>query len=259
MVAQGAGARLKSLPRSHLASPLAPHLLASFSHEVRAPLATMSAILELLEDLPELDPSDATALVGRLRRSLTWLEDLTENLSLWTALESGHLPLQGSPVAVLDWIEPALALVQPILARTEQRVRLSCPTPAPWVFGDSHLLGQALINLLTNASRYSRWGDVIEITVSAPGDWVEVRVTDHGPGIPESEQARIFGRYVRGTAAAQQAVGGLGLGLHIVQRVVMAHGGQVGVDSVPGEGASFWFRLPSLPAAAREPGASSAP
>src|SRR5215211_7225568 len=113
MVAQVAGARLKSLPGSHPASPPTPDFLASFSHEVRAPLATMSAILELLEDLPELDPGDATALVGRLRRSLTWLEDLTENLSLWTALESGHLPLQGSPLAVRDWIEPALALVQP--------------------------------------------------------------------------------------------------------------------------------------------------
>jgi signal transduction histidine kinase len=218
----------------------------------------MDAILELLEDLPNLDPGDAAPLIGRLRRSLTWLEGLAENVSLWTALESGHVPLRGSPLKVLDWIEPALAVVQPILDRTEQSIRLVCSTPVPRVFGDAHLLGQVLINLLTNASRYSRWGDVLEVTVSTQDEWVEVRVTDHGPGIPESEQTQIFGRYVRGSGAAQQAVSGLGLGLHIVQRLVAAHGGQVGVDSVPGVGASFWFRLPCLAAGATEPDASSA-
>jgi two-component system phosphate regulon sensor histidine kinase PhoR len=106
-----------------------------------------------------------------------------------------------------------------------------------------------LVNLLTNAGRYGARADVIDLTVTVERGQVWIRVIDHGEGISADSLERIFERYVRGDGAERAALDGQGLGLHIVRGLVELHGGAVGVESVPGSGATFWFSLPVLPVA----------
>jgi signal transduction histidine kinase len=104
-----------------------------------------------------------------------------------------------------------------------------------------------LVNLIGNASAYSPPGGEITVTVTAAPGCVEVRVRDQGPGVPRCERERIFSPYARGRHGRETRASGLGLGLHIVRTLVQLHGGTVGVRSVPGQGAAFWFRLPTTP------------
>ncbi len=234
-------------------APPSTELLATVAHELRTPLATLHATLEVLGDLSTLDPADAARFLYRLQRAVGWMDGLVDNLTTWTSLQSGHLVLNCARMEVLACIEPALALVQPLLERKEQHVRLIYPEVSPVVSGDARRLGQVVVNLLSNASTYSPEGDVIDLVVFVVDERVKVQVTDHGPGIPLDEQPHIFGRFTRGTEATHSSMGGLGLGLYIVQTLVELQGGRVGLDSIPGQGASFWFRLPCLAAAPSQP------
>jgi signal transduction histidine kinase len=229
--------------------------LATLMHELRTPLATMHATLELLDQLGAGGDEDAGYLVSRLRHSVEWMTGLVDNASTWAALEAGQLALRRTPVAVLDCLQSAARLTQPLLERRGQRVRLACPEPAPLVHGDPIRLGQVVANLLTNASRYGPWGATIDLVAAVERGRVRVRVTDQGPGLPEAEQAAIFGRYVRGRVTRPPGAAGQGLGLHIVQALVALHGGEAGVTSVVGQGASFWFSLPLLEEHHAEPAA----
>ena len=232
-----------------------PDALATLMHELRTPLATMHATLELLDQLGTAGDDDTNYLVSRLRHSVEWMTGLVDNASTWAALEAGQLSLRRTPVAVLDCLQSAARLTQPLLERRGQRVRLACPEPAPLVHGDPLRLGQVVANLLTNASRYGPCGAAIELVAAVERGGVLVRVADQGPGLPEAEQAAIFGRYVRGAGSRPPGAAGQGLGLHIVQALVELHGGEAGVTSVAGQGASFWFSLPLLEDYHAEPAA----
>lgn len=219
-------------------------LVAALSHEVRNTLSTMQVSLEVLADDPR-DVARAPELVGHLQRCVAWLEGLIEN-TRWAAADVDPSALRLRPISVPEATEAAIALVDPLLSQKGQRLNIAYPTPAPDVLGDPQRLAQVVVNLLTNASMYSHRRDVIDLDVSTTGIAVEIRVTDHGPGIPYPEQARIFDRYIRGTAAVESRGRGMGLGLHLAKTLVESHDGTIGVDSVPGQGASFWLRLPVL-------------
>jgi len=245
--------RAVSAPRGRAAarrrvrfSPAPAHMLATLAHELRTPLATLRVTLETLADLLDGRNDDAARLMPQLRRGVSWLERLVDNLTTTALLESGHLPLRCVPVAVEDCVDAALGVLQPLLRQRQQRVSVSGTSPVAWVRADPISLGQVLLNLLSNASAYSPIGAPIAVAITAQHDWVEVRVQDEGPGISRCEQPSIFRPYVRGRVGRQVRATGLGLGLHIVQTLVQLHGGTVGVRSALGRGAGFWFRLPAL-------------
>jgi signal transduction histidine kinase len=219
--------------------------LAGLAHELRTPLASLRVTLELLNHLTTLPPEDALGLVRRAQHSVGWLEGLVDNLSTWAAIDAGRVRLDCTISPVLDWVNAAVELVRPFLEARGQQVRVTCARRRPVAYGDSRLLGRVMTNLLTNASAYSVRGDVIDVDISMVDGAVRIQVTDHGPGIPLAEQESIFDRFVRGRAGVGRREG-MGLGLHIVKRLAELHGGAVGVRSTPGQGASFWVRLPML-------------
>lgn len=223
-----------------------PEAIAAFAHEIRTPLATINATLELLTDTRSLEADSMRQLVARLQRGVTWITNLVENLNAWAAMREGRLMLSRAETDVREWVEQAVALVQPLLERRGQAVLLACPKPSPRVFGDAFRLSQVVVNLLTNASRYGASEDTIAVTVIDAGETVEVRVSDHGPGIPEHERDLIFAPGQRGSGAAERACDGQGLGLAIVAGIVNLHGGTVGIDSAVGRGTTVWVRLPTL-------------
>ena len=118
------------------------------------------------------------------------------------------------------------------------------PPPEPVIVSiDDARIHQVLLNLLENAARYGAPGAPIDVTLTrVDGDFARVSVADKGPGIAPAEQARIFERFVRG--ATSDGTRGLGLGLYLCRMIIERHGGRIGVDSEPGQGATFWFELP---------------
>lgn len=222
--------------------------LAVLAHELHAPLASMQVMIELLGADQPLSPEDLGELVQRLHRGVTWMNTIVENMGTWTAIRDGRLTLNRTGVVVTDWIAAALTLVHPILARKQQSVQVTCPSPAPVVYGDAQRLTQVIINLLVNASRYGSWADTIELAVVAASRQVTITVSDHGIGIPEGEQERIFQHSVRASNASDVVEEGQGLGLHIVQSLVYLHGGEIGVCSTAGAGTTFWLTLPTFTA-----------
>jgi signal transduction histidine kinase len=224
------------------ASSNTDQVVGALVHELRAPVATLHAGLEVLYDYPDLNSDEVRRLVSQLQRGVAWLDCLIENLTTWSAIEAERLALRKGEGSVLGWIEPAIDLVQPLLARRGQRVRLACAVPPPVLRADGVRLGQVVVNLLVNAGKYGVEDDEVVLMVEATGTGVRISVADHGMGIPLAEQEAIFRPHTHGAAAT--GVAGHGLGLSIVKAIVEAHGGTVGVTSAPGKGATFWFTIP---------------
>ncbi len=221
-------------------------VLATVLHELRAPLSSLTVTVEVLANSFEnLDPADTRALLVRMERSTALLQALVENLAVVAQLEGRSLPLRWATVDLADCLEQARQIAQPSLDRGHQQVDAS-QLAGIGAAGDEHWIGQVLVNLLMNASKYGGDEGTIAVGAVPVGEWIRVWVKDQGPGIPIDEQERIFGRYERGVAAKQSGNGGLGLGLHIVKTLVELHGGKVGVTSAPNAGATFWFTLPRV-------------
>jgi signal transduction histidine kinase len=219
-------------------------LISAVLHEVRAPLSLLSANVDvMLGNLEEIKADEARAMLARMQRSTTWLQALIENLTTAAQLDAGQLYLALEVVTLGECVETAIALVQPVLERAGQVVEVAGDL-ALEARADRRRVEQVLVNLLANASRFGGDNVPIRLRVEPTGAMVRVWVDDRGPGVEPEEQKQIFERYRRGKAAEESGVGGLGLGLHVVKALIERQGGQVGVESSLGRGASFWVTLP---------------
>jgi signal transduction histidine kinase len=142
--------------------------------------------------------------------------------------------------------------VQPLLERRRQTLTRIEPAFLPTLSGDPARLTQVLVNLLSNASKYSPPGSTVTLEIVRRNDRLRAAVVDQGPGIPPAERENLFQRFVRlNTDITEQY--GIGLGLYVVKTTVEAHGGSLGVDEHAGGGSVFWFELPTAQAEAVAP------
>ena len=214
------------------------------SHELKTPLTSMLLQLQKLarrrsHGAPALDP-DLERSLALVERQLGRMTKLVNDLLDVSRFGAGMAPLA---LAEVDLAEVARDVLERFSAESEacgSALSLSAPGPVPGRW-DRERLDQVVTNLVSNALRYGR-GQPIAVTVAGDGQTASLVVADHGIGIPAEEQARIFGRFERGSATRQ--VGGLGIGLWIVREAVRLLGGDVGVESRVGEGACFTVRLP---------------
>lgn len=235
---------LRDISEEESLRQLRSYFLANITHEFRTPLSTLNASLELLmDDVDTLSPAEIRELLRPLHLSLLGLRTLIDNLLESSSIEAGRFTLRKRPGDLNQIIGAALQMVQPLLERRRQSVSLTAAPDLPVVEVDAPRLTQALVNLLTNASKYSDIGSAIDLTVEQRADAIRIAVADRGPGVPAAERAALFGRFVRVDKPDKEQYG-IGLGLSVVKSTVEAHGGRAGIDNRTGGGAIFWFELP---------------
>jgi signal transduction histidine kinase len=183
-------------------------------------------------------------MLAAIHRRTLWLQGLVENLLCAATIREGRLQLYRQSLSLSDVMTDVQAVVEPLLAQRSQTLRVRLSPRLPEVLADSRRLGQVLVNLILNASKFGPPSSDIEVAVTVKGRAVRVSVADRGPGIPPEQAVRLFEPYYRAPATAGGGKDGVGLGLSIVKSIIEAHAGRVGVESRRGGGASFWFELP---------------
>ena len=219
-------------------------ILFSTAHELRTPLAALAMSSDLLaSSFSTLDRQNVTSLVQKIRRSATWMKWLVDNWLSVAEVDRGCMSLHIRSIDVLQVAAEAGSMIEPLLALKRQRLNIRWRGPAANVMADPRRIQQVLINLATNASKFSDEGACITISASVNGERVRISVADEGPGISPETRRHIFRPFSRAQEAIRSDNDGVGLGLAIVQAIVAEHGGRVGVENRRRGGARFWFEL----------------
>jgi PAS domain S-box-containing protein len=219
--------------------------ISSVSHELRTPLASILGYVEMLIDGSggHLDDEQARVL-GVIDRNAQRLLLLIEELLLVSTVESGTFRLSPGPVSLSSLINGAYQAVVPSLMSRDLQMSIDTAPDADAIVGDAGQLDRVMINLLTNAIKFTPDGGWIAVSTRAERDGVVIRVADSGIGIPIEDQARIFERFFRSPSAEHLAVPGTGLGLSITKAIIEEHGGSIAVASHPGDGTQVTVTLP---------------
>ena len=216
--------------------------VAMVAHDVRSPLTSVKGFANYLagqwENLP---PQERLVALQSIERSVDRVARLAEDVLLVAALETGSVPINAEPVRIADAIRDALESLDSGDVRFEQRLESDLR-----VIADPHRLWQVLTNLFGNAVKFAAGDRPVEIEVRHEGSDVELKVRDHGPGIPREDRSRLFERFARRDDA--RAVPGSGLGLYIAHQLVGLMGGEIDIaDDADIAGTTFVIRLPAAP------------
>ncbi len=218
--------------------------LIEVAHELRTPIAALSASLDLLQQDALLMPrAELAAMVSTLRRSAYRLEHLVENLLDSGSIEAGTLQVRLMPMSLRRALEESLLFIQPLAEAKGQRIERHFARGTDRVVADPRRTPQVFSNLLSNASKYAPEGTCITVQAESHDGFVRVTIRDEGPGIPADEQTRVFQRFFR-SREVREAAGGLGLGLTICRAIVQAQGGEIHVESPAGGGTAVNFTIP---------------
>lgn len=216
--------------------------LSRMSHELRTPLNAIIGFGQLLQMPDEpLSEQQADNVDEILKAGRHLLEQVNEVLDL-ARIESGRIELSVEPVELKPLFDECATLLAP-QAATSHIIIASALEPTDVVRGDHTRVRQVLLNLLSNAIKYNRPGGKVSVSARPQGDFLRVEVEDTGYGIAEEKQDRLFRPFER-LESAYSNVEGTGIGLALTKRLVEAMQGEIGVQSTPGQGSTFWFTLP---------------
>jgi signal transduction histidine kinase len=219
--------------------------LSTASHELKTPLTAVIAYAELLEHHDgKLTVEKQSDFLRRLRGEARNLLGLIEDILDLTRLETGKLRLERVPASLNTLVRAALQTAQPTAEKYKVRFTEELDESLPQLELDEIKSRQVVVNLLVNASKFSPSGSSVRIVTRRDGEFAVIEVIDQGPGIRPDDATHIFALFGQGMRAKSTGTGGLGIGLHLVKRLTELHGGHVGVNSQPGEGSTFWVRLP---------------
>ncbi len=218
--------------------------VANVSHELKTPITTIRGISETMFEDAEMPTKTRHRFVQKLQNQAIRLSDLVGDLLTLARLESGDGVLSSS---LIDLREPVRYSVNAILGVVDEhgvRVETDIQKRPVMVLGDEQSLRQMISNLLDNAVKYTPKGGQVWLRLHANGNDAVIEVQDTGVGIDSVHHDRLFERFYRVDRARSRELGGTGLGLSIVKHVCLAHGGEVSVESEPGQGSTFRVRLP---------------
>ncbi len=216
------------------------------SHELRTPLTSIIGNVEMLADGDHGDLSTGQTqglqVIGRnSERLLTLIEDL---LTL-SQIETSTLDLHREPTLVAHLVDDMRSQVGPIAVAKCVELVLNCCPGTDTIVVDREQLDRALLNLLTNAVKFTPAGGTVTLQARREGADLVFTIADTGVGIPEDEQDRLFTRFFRSSVATRMAIPGTGLGLVIVKRIVEEHGGTISIISIPDVGTTVTVMIPT--------------
>jgi two-component system phosphate regulon sensor histidine kinase PhoR len=235
------------------AEQLKDEFISIAAHELRTPLAVLKGFAQTLliqiarKHGPELAEWQMEAL-GGIDQATGRLVELVDNLLDVSRLQVGHFPLYPIPTDFVALIQRVMTRIQ--LTTERHRLTFHAEFEHLVVVIDPPRMEQVLTNLLTNAIKYSPTGGMIAISAGLCQQRTQLRLSiqDQGIGIPQTQQAQIFGRFARAENARLQGIGGTGLGLYLCRELVEQHQGHIWFESVEGEGTTFFLTLPFLEA-----------
>ncbi len=227
--------------------------LAVMSHEIRTPMNGVTAMAEMLDQTDMTD--EQHGMIGIIRSSAQALLTIINDILDFSKIEAGKLELESIPLSPAEVAEEAAELVT---GRAEEKALSLVVDVAPdvpeQVLGDPTRVRQVLINLVGNAIKFTQFGDIQVRVFCQPGQgatpaMLRYEVQDSGIGLTPEQRSRLFQPFQQADSTTSRKYGGTGLGLTICHRLCMMMGGAIGVESVYGEGATFWFTVPLQPVA----------
>jgi signal transduction histidine kinase len=227
----------------HLAE-LRSQFVSSVSHELKTPLTAIRMFAEILQRGESVDRQTHNECVDTIVNESERLTRLLNNVLDFSRIERGQKEYRMEATRLADVVQSAAKTMQYPLAEQGFDLNMEVDENIPPVQADHDALKQAVLNLLTNAMKYSGHSRGIELRLFPQNGDALIAVSDHGIGIPLEEQSRIFERFYRVSIPENQSVAGTGLGLALVDHIVKGHGGSVQVESSPGTGSTFSIRLP---------------
>lgn len=238
--------------RAQRLAELQMEFVAGVSHELRTPLTVIRTAAYNLRGKVATNPAQVERYGVLIQEESGRLKDLVEQILRFASANAGRVIQQPEPVSIEAVIDETVASSKATIEGSKCVVEKTVDPELPIILGDPTALKHALQNLLSNAAKYGTNGsNWIGVSASKADDRentaVEIRVADHGPGIPQDEQAHVFDPFFRGRRAIQDQIHGTGLGLNLVKKIVEAHGGTIRVSSEPTKGTEFIMRIPAAP------------
>ncbi|BFM41015.1 GAF domain-containing protein [Synechocystis sp. LKSZ1] len=249
---------IRDVTREREVDRMKTDFLATVSHELRTPLTSVLGFASVIQTklqtviFPALDPhhpklqktvqkidQNLQIIVAEAER----LTDLINDVLDIAKMESGNLEWCLGPRPLLPILERAMTTVEPLFSQKSLRLQADFSPDLPLVLVDENRILQVLLNLLSNAIKFTEQG-IVRCCAEQQGDVLQVTVADSGRGIPKTEQAKIFDPFYQGGNVLTNKPQGTGLGLPICRQIIEHHGGQIWVESEPGQGSQFHFTLP---------------
>jgi signal transduction histidine kinase/DNA-binding response OmpR family regulator len=231
-----------------LASQHKSQFLANMSHELRTPMNAVIGVSEmLLEDARDLGRDDEIEPLERILRAGRHLLTLINDILDLSKIEAGKMELRPEVFAVAPLVQDVVSTIRSLAAKNDNQVVLHCPDDVGTMRADPTRVRQALLNLASNAAKFTERGTItiaVERRADGDRDWVTLRVCDTGIGMTPEQTARLFQDFTQADASTSRRYGGTGLGLAISRRFCRMMGGDITVESAPGQGSTFAIRLP---------------
>jgi signal transduction histidine kinase len=222
--------------------------LANMSHELRTPLNAIIGVTEMLREDAEAFKQDIEPLdrvLGAARHLLALINDILD----LSKIEAGRMELQLEPFALAPLIVDVVKTIEPLATKKANQVAVQCDAEIGMLHADQMRLRQALLNLMSNANKFSEKGT---ITIAAyqgqenGREWITIAVADTGIGMTAEQMGKLFQEFSQASSATASKYGGTGLGLAISRRFCQMMGGDITVESDPGRGSTFTIRLPRI-------------
>ena len=215
------------------------------THELKTPVTILACYADIALRSLQNNPQQARLALESIKRQSSRLSTLADELLDTASIRAGRLELTKEKVNLAALLREVVQRFKVQLTpQSAGRLKLRAAAADLWGEWDSLRLEQVLVNLLSNAFKYSPEGGEVVVLVEGQGQQARVAVSDHGMGIPADQQARVFEPFFRATTATRAQVGGAGLGLHISKEIVEGHGGSMWFESEEGRGSTFYFSLP---------------